>query len=207
MIMNGVSSTTNIATLLGSAQADSTLSAGGFQALNLNDLGVQMQNGLGIHVDDVTVSEANFLNLVVDDSTSIQMGGNTPIVRDGVNSVLQALADSKQAGSFFVCITLLNGGVIQPFTPLVIKDPSDLKGQKMMLDPKLKLTTSNYRPSGGTPVIEKSIVALGTGAAKVQEFAAAGVPARAITLIISDGEATDRNKRASDVAPLARDLL
>lgn len=186
--------------LFGAAKQDNNLSGGGLQVLNLNDLGTQIQAGLGVKVDDVTSSEVICLVLVVDDSSSIRfVQGNTEAIRDGVNSILGALADTKQSDSIIGYCILMNRGVLYPFSPI-------LDGKK--LDQKLQLTPQNYNPSGGTPLYDTVTVALGTAIAKVQEFSNAGVPARAITVVITDGEnAGGRKQDPSDVRPLVDDLM
>lgn len=204
--MNGSTSASapDLSALLGQAQTSDPnnpgLTAAGLGALNLNDLGQTMQAGLGVSVDDVTSSEAILLLLVLDDSGSISfVPGNEQAVRDGVNGILEALAATKQAPSVYVYCIRLNRGILYPFKPLI-------DGKTGKLDQSLLLTTSNYNASGGTPLFRTSTTAFGTAVAKVQEFANAGVPARAITVMITDGADTD-GKHARTVAPVVQDLL
>ncbi len=49
------------------------------------------------------------------------------------------------------------------------------------------MSSSNYDPSGGTPLYRQTEVVLTTVAAKLAEFEAGGVAARAITVIVTDG--------------------
>lgn len=196
---------TDIGALLANAKADDNLSPAAHQALLLNDLGTQIQDGMGVSVDDVKTSDAIIVLLVVDNSSSIEfVSGNTEAVRDGVNLILQSLADTKQSESILVYCVMLNGpnnGLLYPFSPI-------LDGSKH-LDPRLKLNDRNYIPNGGTPLYDKTTVALGTAAAKVQEFAQSGVPARAITIIITDGAdmGSRHHSRPEDVQPIVRALL
>lgn len=200
--MNGSTSTNapDLSALLGQAQGDGNLTGGGLAALQLNDLGQTMQAGLGVSVDDVSSSEAILLLLVLDDSGSIGfVRGNTEAVRDGVNLILQSLADTKQKDAIYVYCVRLNRGILYPFKPLI-------DGKTGKLDQSLVLTPNNYNPSGGTPLFRTSLTALGTAVAKVQEFANAGVPARAITVIITDGADTE-STRASSCQQVVTDLL
>lgn len=194
----------DLSALLGQAQTSDPnnpgLSTAGLNALSLNDLGQTMQAGLGVSVDDVSSSDAILLLLVLDDSGSISfVPGNEQAVRDGVNSILEALAATKQAPSVYVYCVRLNRGILYPFKPLI-------DGKTGKLDPALKLTPQNYSASGGTPLFRTSLTAFGTAVAKVQEFANAGVPARAITVIITDGGDTDGG-RAANCQQVVHDLL
>lgn len=66
----------------------------------------------------------------------------------------------------------------------------------------------NYDPRLSTPLYDQSVVVLGTVLAKAQEFAACGVPARTVTLIITDGaDCGSRRANADDVKNLVEDLL
>ena len=58
--------------LFKSAQADGVLSPASLQTLTIVDLGAQIQQGLGIAVDDVQASEVVLLTVMPDDSGSIQ---------------------------------------------------------------------------------------------------------------------------------------
>ena len=185
------SSAPNLSALLGAAQADGNITSGEINALTLNDLGQTMQAGLGISVDDVTSDEVILLSFVLDDSGSIGfVPGNEQAVRDGVNGILDALAATKQAPSIYAYCIQLNRGVLYAFKPLI-------DGKTGKLDASLRLTASNYHASGGTPLFRTATAAFGTARLKVQEFACAGVPARAITVIITDGADTDGGTAAN----------
>jgi hypothetical protein len=163
------------------------------QALNVLDIGAQIQAGLGIHVDDVMASEVVLVTIMPDDSGSIQFGGNVQAVRGGHNSVLDALAASNQKDSILVHNRYLNGHVLYPFRPL---------SQSVRMD------TKNYNPDRGTPLYDQTVVLLGTVLSKAQEFADNGVPVRTVTLIITDGaDAHSTRASAKTVAAIAQDML
>lgn len=181
--------------LFGAAQQDGMLSSGGLQALALHDLGAQIQAGLGVSVDNVTASEVILVALLIDDSSSINyVAGNAAAVRDGVNTILTALSATKQADQILAYASMLNRGLVHPFCSIK---------QARKLDAK------NYRPSGSTPLYDQTAVVLGTVAAKVQEFADAGVPARAVSILITDGAdcGSSTHRRPEAVSPVVSDLL
>jgi len=185
-------SDTKVNELLQGAKDDGTLSPESYQTLHVVDLGQQIQQGLGVQVDDVQASEVVLVTLMLDDSGSIRFAGNAQAVRDGHNEVLRALQDSKQQDQILVHTRYLNGHVLFPYGPL---------DQAVELDPQ------NYDPSLGTPLYDQTAVVLGTVVAKTQEFADNGVPVRSITLIVTDGADQHSTKaRATDVANLVQDL-
>ena len=186
-------STPTVNSLFASAQDEGELSGKSMQALNVPDIGAQIQQGLGITVDDVPASEVVLLTLLIDDSGSIRFSGNEQVVRDGEKAVLDALKDSKQGNNILVHTRLLNGMIIDPFT---------------MLEDATELDKSNYQAVHGTPLYDESVVTLGTVVAKTQEFLDAGVPVRAVTLIITDGsDQHSMRQRADTVKSVVDDML
>lgn len=183
----------NISNLFVAAQAGGDIGTAAAQVLAIPDLGAQMQAGLGISVDDVTASEVTLVTLLVDDSGSIRMASNSQHVRDGCNTIIEALGKSKQSDGVLISIRYLNGTVLTPYTPL---------------DQAQRLDSSNYNPSGGTPLYDQSVVTCGQVIAKRQEFTDGGVACRAVTAIITDGaDAGSRRADASDVSKVVRDML
>lgn len=180
-------------TLLEDAHKAGALSTTTLAAVDLLDLGAQIQAGLGVAVDDVACSEVVLVTMMPDDSGSISSAGNEAAVREGHNQVLDALGASKQSGDVFVHTRYLNGHVLYPYSPL---------------DGAVRMTDANYSADKGTPLYDQSVVLLGTVLAKAQEFAQAGVPARTVTLLITDGGDWGSTRcKAADVAALVGDLL
>jgi hypothetical protein len=183
----------NVGDLLATAQDDGVLSAAAMQALDIPDLGAQIQAGLGINCDDVTASEVVLVTLLIDDSGSIRMGSNAQLVRDGHNTVLDALLATKQKDGLLLHTRYLNGTVLNPYR---------------LLDTAERMDTHNYNPTGGTPLYDQAVVVLGTVLTKAQEFADQGVPVRTVTLIVSDGaDAGSRQSTSHDVGDIVRDML
>ncbi len=178
--------------LFQTAHEEGVLSPASLQSLTVVDLGAQIQAGLGITVDDVQSSEVVLVTVMPDDSGSIQFGGNAQAVRDGHNLVLDALTASKQRDNVLVHNRYLNGHVLYPYSPLEFAVRMDRK---------------NFDPNLGTPLYDQAVVVLGTVLAKAQQFADNGVPARTVTLLITDGgDAHSTRFGAKDVAALVRDM-
>ncbi|MBP8812043.1 MAG: hypothetical protein KBG48_08205 [Kofleriaceae bacterium] len=179
--------------LLATARQQGTLSAASAAALDVLDLGAQIQAGLGIAVDDVAASEVVLVTMMPDDSQSIAAAGNTAAVRDGHNAVLEALRKSRQAGDVFVHTRYLNGEVLYPYVGL-----SDA----------VAMDDHNYHPRHATPLYDQTVVLLGTVIAKATELAAAGVPVRTVTLLITDGaDYGSQRATAKEVRALVADMV
>jgi hypothetical protein len=179
--------------LLAAAHAKGALSLKSKTALDVVDIGAQIQAGLGVTIDNVAASEVVLLTMMPDDSSSIASANHTASVRDGHNLVLEALKTSKQSGEILAHTRYLNGHVLYPYTAL---------------DHAIALTAANYDPRLGTPLYDQTAIVLGTVIAKAQELAQAGIAVRTLTLIITDGEdCRSLHCAAKDVAALVADML
>jgi hypothetical protein len=179
--------------LLADAHGAGALSKKSLAALDVVDVGAQIQAGLGVTIDDVTASEVVLLTMMPDDSQSIAGAGNTAAVRDGHNFVIDALRSSKQSGEVLAHTRYLNGHVLCPYTAL---------------EHAVTMTSSNYDPRLGTPLFDQTVTLLGTVIAKSQELAQAGIAVRTVTLIITDGGDYGSTRcRPSDVAAIVADML
>lgn len=188
-------SQTNVSNLFTSAVDTGALSAQAAAAINIPDLGAQIQAGLGITPDDVQASEVLLVALLIDDSGSIRMvKGNSEAVRTGHNLVLDSLGGSKQKSGILTHCRYLNGTVLYPYGPL---------------DSALRMDTHNYNPDGGTPLYDQTALILGTVLVKTQEFEDAGTPVRSVTAIVTDGADmhSSRFRSAIAVNPIVRDML
>jgi len=188
-----MSQSTNLTSLFGSAVDSGTLTQAALNALNINDIGATIQAGLGVQVDDVTTSEVTLVTMLDDDSRSIRTAGNSQIVRDGHNMVIDALKGSKQANGILMHARYLNGQVLFPYC--LIKDA-------------IRMDAHNYNPMGSTPLYDQTAVILATVVAKTQEFEDNNVPVRSVTLILTDGaDEHSRTHTPRTLKPLITDLL
>lgn len=188
-----MSQTSQIGALIGDAQSSGLLSKAGAEALNVIDVGEQIAAGMGMPAIDTQASEVVLVQLLIDDSGSIRMvAGNTEAVREGHNTVLDALKGSKQGDGVQVHCRYLNGTVLYPF---------------VSLDNAVEMTARNFNPNGGTPLYDQTLVILGTVAAKVADFNNAGIPVRTITAIVTDGADEHSSSSVDKVERVATDLL
>ena len=183
----------DIKKLFADAHDQGALSARSLAALDVIDVGAQIQAGLGVTIDDVAASEVVLVTMMPDDSQSIAQAGNIDAVRDGHNFVLDALRGSKQSGEVLAHTRYLNGHVLCPY---------------IALDHAVKLTPANYNPRLGTPLYDQTAVVLGTVIAKWQELSQAGIAVRTVTLIITDGgDFGSTRMKPADVKAIVDDML
>ncbi len=179
--------------LLDDAHQAGALSAKSLATLDVVDVGAQINAGLGVTIDDVAASEVVLVTMMPDDSHSIASAGNTDVVRDGHNYVIEALQGSKQSGEVLAHTRYLNGFVLTPY---------------IALDNAAKMTIANYDPRLGTPLYDQTTVLLGTVIAKATELAQAGIAVRTVTLIITDGgDYGSQRCKAADVKAIVEDML
>jgi hypothetical protein len=185
-------STNDLTSLLGDAGLDASATAA--MQLTADTLGPTIQEGLGdIELDDITTAEVVLVTLLIDDSSSINFGGNADAVRSGHNLIISALKGAKQSASVLINCWQLNAGVTYPY---------------VLLDNAPQLDTSNYRPSGYTPLYDQIAGILTGVAAKMAEFEQGGVAARAITVIVTDGsDQGSRQHTAASVKKIVAGLL
>lgn len=170
----------------------------------VRDIGANIQNALGVAVDQVEASEVILVTFLMDDSGSIDCIKENPnvyssrvvgpkLMCDGHNMVMdEILSASKRCDNILVHTKYLNGKILNPYGPL--------SGAKRM-------SSSNYSADGGTPLYDQAVVTLGTVLAKAQEFSDNGVPVRTITLIVTDGyDQHSRKCNAKDVASIVNDM-
>ncbi|MFA6588599.1 MAG: hypothetical protein WCT08_06070 [Patescibacteria group bacterium] len=186
-------SQTSAKQLIKNAAQEGLLTAGATKALNVVDIGAEIEAALGVDVDNVQSSEVILVSQMPDDSDSIRFAGNTQNVRDGHNEVIEALRETKQADSILAHTRYLNGFILFPYQPIA---------QAVLMD------QNNYDPNMGTPLYDQTVVLLGTVLAKAQAFADNGVPVRTITLIISDGaDQGSHRSTPKDCAKIVADML
>ena len=159
----------------------------------IGDQGVAIQNALGVNIDDINASEVTLVTLIIDDSGSIRFSSNAQIVREGHNSIINALKATKQRDEILAHCVYLNGKILYPY---------GLVNSAILMD------SSNYDPNLGTPLYDQTVVTLGAVLLKAQEFRDNGVPCRTVTCIVTDGADEHSVKNTtSDVSKIVNKML
>jgi hypothetical protein len=181
--------------LFKTATQDGLLSKAALNVIQISDIGDEINNALGVSVDDVKASEVVLVTQLIDDSSSIRfITGNTEAVRDGHNLILDTLHPdkTKKGDGILASCSYLNLGLLYPYTSV---------------DKALRMTASNYDPSGGTPLFAQSVVTLSTVLAKYLEFSDNGINCRTVTPIVTDGGDNGGMRGADRVKKIVDDML
>lgn len=179
-----------------------TLLQAGDMSTNATNIAINIAKGnkkihnLGIVIDDIADSEVVSVYCLVDDSGSIAMAGNTDNVILGFSIMIEAFLGAKKKSNIIVSVDCLNddGNLSYPYSLLV-----DQAGNLAIP----LLNSSNYNPSGGTPLYDRCAEVATIVLAKIAEIRQSGMQERANLVIISDGQDLhSRKSTASDVRTL-----
>lgn len=179
-----------------------TLLQAGDMSTNATNIAINIAKGnkkihnLGIAIDDIADSEVVSVYCLVDDSGSIAMAGNTDNVILGFSIMIKAFLGAKKKSNIIVSVDCLNddGNLSYPYSLLV-----DQAGNLAIP----LLNSSNYNPSGGTPLYDRCAEVATIVLAKIAEIRQSGMQERANLVIISDGQDLhSRKSTASDVRTL-----
>lgn len=173
-----------------SAVEDAVITVESASIIDVNDNVLAGMNGMDI--DDIEVSEVTLVTVLVNDSSSIEYGGLTDAFIEGQNELIDALANSKASDSIMFAQGQFNYGVLHSYVP--IEDAE-------------RLNSSNFRPSGMTPLYNHYIEALGANIAYAQMLKENGTPVKNIFIVITDGADVNSSKRDIDCNTLTKDLL
>lgn len=184
-------STPSTKQLFQSAQSAGNISQQSVQALTVVDVSAQINAAMGVPALNIPASEVVLVSQMPDDSGS--MASKAKLACEGHNLVLDALDEARVKDNVLAHTRYLNGQVLFPFC---------------QLDQSVKMSLSNYFPSGNTPLYKQSLVLLATVLLKAQEFEDNGVPVRTISLIITDGGENASGKiRVTHVRQVVEDML
>lgn len=181
----------DIGALFQTAVDTGDMSAAAVQTImSIPDIGQQIQNGLGIDVDDVHSNDPMQFSWLVDDT-----GSMSPLVTElinGYNLGRQSLLDARDTDGMIVHTSYISSKILHPF---------------MLLANTPELSRQNYSANYyHTPLEDRMGIVLARSAAKFQEFADAGTYPRSFTVIISDARSTGSKLQPKDVAIIVRDM-
>ncbi len=182
----------NINNIFANSLASGDLSNASVDAMGkINDLGTIINNALGTPTMDISSTEVILVNMLLDDSGSMDHLRATVI--DAHNELVRAIKETKQVDNIMIQCRLLNSGLLYPFK---------------MLDDVADLTLQDYDPDGGTPLYRSSVEMLAITQAKTQECLDNFQDPRTITLIVTDGgDNQSGGIKAIDVKALVDDML
>lgn len=138
----------------------------------------QVSEAMGTPASEMPGDDLTIITFVVDDSGS--MVNLAPIVRKSQNRLIDRLMnEAPRPESILLSTQALNTQVIDPYRPLFRA---------------ARLNERNYQATGGTPLVQRTIEVAGTVLLKGQEARDDWKTVRSLTLIMSDGGASDSRK-------------
>lgn len=166
--------------------------------IQIPDLTAKIQAGQGMPAVNAKVSTALLIQLLLDDSGSMQRRNpksqnnktNAELLCDGHNLIRNTLLGSKQGADVFMAARTVNGELIYPF-------------RKLKEVPEL-VYRQNFHANGGTPLYDEIAVTYEIVAKQVEDYEEACIPCRTITAFITDGrdEHSKAFKEAKELLPL-----
>jgi len=178
----------NVGELFQEAHDQGDIGGGSLQVLT--NIGVHFAAALGTPAENVAASEVTLFSILADNTGSLHPF--TQEVIDGQNLCIDSLLGSKQKDSILMH-TRYYDSTLHPYT---------------LLDQATRMDNKNYQARmGHTPMYDGTLELLATTVAKAQEFNGNGVPARTISLIISDGADNSSKHKPSEVKTVVDDML
>lgn len=148
----------------------------------------------GTDSDELEADEIMLFTMLVDSSSSIAYRKLEGAVRSGYNTMLDALAGSREADSILTALWTFESSakVVHSYVPV---------------DDATRLDTGNYRGSGCTALYDTWVKALQANLAYAQSLRNVGNTVRSVVVVLTDGEDVGSRLRPTDCATLSRDLL
>lgn len=138
--------------------------------MNQQEMSVWVESQLVAPRREIQAKEVLLVLFLVDDSGSIEGGGNTQAVIDGYNGFMEALRNAP--GEVRVKTMFLNNLIDLPF-----QNPKDVG----------LLSERTYGPTAGTPLFLRSVQALNSVLNEAKSLVAQGFTVRTMSFIFTDG--------------------
>jgi uncharacterized protein YegL len=148
----------------------------------------------GKDVEDIVASDVTLVTLLVDASSSIHARGLEAAVRDGENTLVDALAQSKQNDAILMALWTFN-------------DELRVVHAYVDLDDVTRLDDKNYHGVGATRLYDAWCDALAANLAYAKRLRDAGTPCKSVVVVVTDGEDVGSKRRASDCAKISKEVL
>lgn len=178
----------NAQALLNASLAEGTFTQDSLNILVNHNLQNTITNALGVDPNTIPSSEVVLVATLLDDSGSMASLVDEAII--GCNLVDDSLRASKQSAGILRYTRFLNGGQVHPFKEL---------------ENTPRMDAATYKIQGSTPLYREILSILGVVGAKVTSFSMTGVPARCVTVIITDGANYDPSVSAAETRRLRDD--
>lgn len=148
----------------------------------------------GKDVEDILASDVTLVTLLVDASSSIHDRGLEAAVRDGENTLVDALAATRERDSILMALWTFDDEIRVVHSYVGLGDVT-------------RLDAKNYKARGCTRLYDTWCDALAANVAYADRLRSSGTPCKSVVVVVTDGEDVGSKKTASACAAISRDLL
>lgn len=180
--------------LITSAAASGVVTPDTSQLITGNLGGMIIAGAGGIDAEDIYASDVTLVTLLIDASSSIAYAKLEQAVRDGQNALVDALANSKEAGGILLAQWKFNSSQSVIHSYVGVSDAT-------------RLDHKSYRGAGSTVLYDAWFDACAANVAYAQQLRDGGTPCRSVVVVITDGDDTASQRTLRDCAKISRDLL
>lgn len=148
----------------------------------------------GKDIEDIVASDVTLVTLLVDASSSIHDRGLEDAVRDGENTLVDALSDTRERDSILMALWTFDDDVRVVHSYVGLGDVT-------------RLDAMNYRGRGCTRLYDTWCDALAANVAYADRLRSSGTPCKSVVVVVTDGEDVGSKRRAADCAKASGELL
>ena len=155
---------------------------------------VAIAGAAGKDVEDIEASDVTLVTMLIDASSSIHDRNLEDAIRDGQNSLVDALRDTREKDSILMALWTFNHELRVVHSYVGLDDVTRLDGK-------------NYQGLGGTRLYDTWCDALAANVTYADRLRGSGTPCKSVVVVVTDGEDMGSKKRAADCAQLSKSLL
>lgn len=155
---------------------------------------IAIAGAAGKDIEDILASDVTLVTLLVDASSSIHDRGLEAAVRDGENTLVDALAATREKDSILMALWTFDDEIRVVHSYVGLGDVT-------------RLDAKNYKARGCTRLYDTWCDALAANVAYADRLRSSGTPCKSVVVVVTDGEDVGSKKTASACAAISRDLL
>jgi len=165
-----------------------------FGSLSGNLSPIAIAGAAGKDIEDILASDVTLVTLLVDSSSSIHASGLEAAVRDGENTLVDALSATREKDSILMALWTFDDDIRVVHSYVGLPDVT-------------RLDAKNYKARGCTRLYDTWCDALAANVAYADRLRSSGTPCKSVVVVVTDGEDVGSKKTASACAAISRDLL
>ncbi|GAC1544453.1 MAG: hypothetical protein NVS3B10_08600 [Polyangiales bacterium] len=155
---------------------------------------VVIAGAAGKDAEDITASDVTLVTLLVDASSSIHDRGLEDAVRDGENSLVDALGVARERDSILMALWTFASETRVVHSYVGLEDVT-------------RLDDKSYAGLGSTRLYDTWCDALTANVAYAERLRSSGTPCQSVVVVVTDGEDCGSKRRAADCARISKIVL